>query len=85
MHLRKERFPSKQKSKLAPKRDDLFEVIARIRDNVYEVAILDEFGGVLTTFNVKDLASYLDDENLSNLRPNPSQLGEDDMNLVHAL
>lgn len=70
MHLRKERFPSKRKSKLMPKAEGLFEIIARVGDNAYKVVIPNEFGEVSTTFNIGDLASYLEDKNLPDLRTN---------------
>ena len=39
-----------------------------------------EFGGVSATFNVGDLSPYMEDENLADLRTNPSQPGESDEN-----
>lgn len=79
LHLQKKRFPSKRKSKLGPKANDPFEVIARIGDNAYKIALPDELGGVLATFNVGDLSPNLEDKNLSDLRTNPPQPKENDM------
>lgn len=79
LHLRKERFPSKRKSKLSFKVNGSFEIITPVRDNAYKAAIPNEFVRVLATFNVRDLAPYLEDKNLPDLRANPLQLKEDDM------
>ena len=35
VHLRKERFPAKTKSKLIPRADGLFEILERVNDNAY--------------------------------------------------
>ena len=37
IHLRKERFPTKRKTKLMPRADGPFEVLERINDNAYKV------------------------------------------------
>ena len=37
IHLKKERFPSKRKTKLMPRVDGPFEVLERINDNAYKV------------------------------------------------
>ena len=81
VHLRKERFPSKRKSKLMPRADGPFEVIEKINDNAYKVDLPGDYG-VSCTFNVADLSPYFDDEPLENLRSNSSQQGEDDAPLV---
>lgn len=81
IHLRKARFPSKRKSKLAPRADGPFEVLERIGDNAYKIDLPSEFGNVSATFNVGDLSPYLEDGELVDLRANPSQPGEDDENL----
>ena len=60
VHLRKERFQQKRKSKLSPRAGGPFEVLERINDNAYRVALPGEHG-VSTTFNVADLSLYLDD------------------------
>ena len=80
VHLRKERFPSKRKSKLAPRADGPFEVLERIGDNAYKVDLPSEFGNVSATFNIGDLSPYLEDGVLTDLRANPPQPEENDVN-----
>jgi len=77
VHLRKETFPSKRKSKVMPSADGPFEVLERVNDNTYKVNLPGEYG-VSATFNVADLSPYLEDDHLSNLRINSPQQGEDD-------
>jgi len=77
VHLRKERFPSKRKSKLLPRADGLFEVLEKINDNAYKIDLPGDYG-VSRTFNVADLKPYFDDDHLENLRANSPQQGEDD-------
>ena len=84
VHLRKERFPSKRKSKLSPRADGPFEVIEKIGDNAYKVDIPSEFGGVSATFNVGDLSPYFEDNNFLDLRANPLQPREDDVIPAHS-
>ena len=66
VHLRKERFPTKRKSKLMPRADGPFEVLERVNDNAYKVNLSGDYG-VSATFNVADLSPYLEDDHLSNL------------------
>ena len=75
VHLRKERFPSKRRSKLAPRADGPFEVLERVNDNAYKVNVPDKMGGVSATFNIGDLSPYMEDSHLEDLRASPSQLG----------
>jgi len=77
VHLRKERFPSKRKTKLMPRADGPFEILERVNDNAYKVNLPGDYG-VSATFNVADLSPYLEDDHLPNLRANSSQQGEDD-------
>jgi len=77
VHLRKERFPSKRKSKLMPRADGPFEILERVNDNAYKVNLPGDYG-VSAAFNVADLSPYLEDDHLSNLRANSPQQGEDD-------
>ena len=77
IHLRKERFPSKRKSKLMPRAEGPFEVLEKINDNAYKIDLPGEYG-VSSTFNVADLKPYLEDDHLENLRANSSQQGEND-------
>jgi len=44
IHLRKERFPSKRKSKLMPRGDGPFEVLKRVNDNAYKVNLPGDYG-----------------------------------------
>ena len=55
VHMRKERFPSKRKSKLHPRGDGPFQVLEKINDNAYKVDIPGEYQ-VSATFNVSDLS-----------------------------
>ncbi|GAV91158.1 hypothetical protein CFOL_v3_34557, partial [Cephalotus follicularis] len=71
VNLRKERFPSKRKSKLAPRADGPFEVVERVGDNAYKIKLLGDYG-VLTTFNIGDLSPFVEDECISYLRSNPN-------------
>ena len=77
VHLRKERFPSKRKTKLMPRADGPFEILERVNDNAYKVNLPGDYR-VSATFNVADLSPYLEDDHLANLRANSSQQGEDD-------
>jgi len=58
IHLRKEWFPSKRKSKLMPRADGPFEVLKRVNDNAYKVKLLEDYG-VSATFNMAYLSPTL--------------------------
>ncbi|GKB66300.1 gag-pol polyprotein [Tanacetum coccineum] len=76
LHMRKERFPTKRRSKLSPRSDGPFKVLEKVNDNVYKI---DLPGNVSTSCNVADLQPYFDpDEPLPSLRTNSSEDGEDD-------
>ena len=77
IHLRKERFPARRKTKLLPRADGPFEVLERINNNAYKVDLPGDYG-VSATFNVADLSPYEADDYLSDLRTKSSQQGEDD-------
>ena len=77
IHLRKERFPTKRKTKLIPRAHDPFKILERINDNAYMVDFPGDYG-VSTTFNVTDLSPYLYDNYLENLRANYPSQGEND-------
>ena len=67
LHLRKERFPEKRKSKLLPRGDGPFQVLERINDNAYKIDLQGEYN-VSPTFNVSDLSPFdVDADSRSNL------------------
>ena len=57
VHFRKERFPSKRKSKLLPRGDGPFQVLKRINDNDYVVNLPEDYG-VSSSFNINDLSPF---------------------------
>jgi hypothetical protein len=61
IHLRKERFPKQCKSKLMPRGDGPFRVIAKINDNAYKIDLPPNYG-VSNTFNVADLLPYTSED-----------------------
>lgn len=78
IHLRKERFPSRRKSKLAPRAEGPFKVLERVGDNAYKIDLPGYFGGVSATFNIGDISPYLEDDDAKDLRENPlPQVGND--------
>jgi len=75
LHLRKDRFPTKRKSKLSPRGDIPFQVLERINNNAYRID-LPKVYGVSNTFNITDLVPFIgvadsDDEGSADLRTNP--------------
>ena len=62
IHLRKDRFPNERKSKLLPRADGPFKVLARYKDNAYKIDLPRGKYNVSDIFNVKDLAPYHGDE-----------------------
>jgi hypothetical protein len=77
IHLRKERFPDQRKSKLMPRGDGPFRVLAKINDNAYKIDLPPSYG-VSNTFNVADLLPYTS-EDTSESKTTPFQGEEDDM------
>ena len=77
LHLRKERFPDLRKSKLMPRADGPFKVLAKINENAYKIDLPADFG-VSPTFNVADLKPYLGEEDELESRTTQMQKGEDD-------
>ena len=75
LHLRKERFPNKRKSKLLPRADGPFKVLARYNNNAYKIDIPRDKYSVSDIFNVKDLSPYHGDEDFDP-RSDLSQGGE---------
>ena len=57
MHMRKERFPARRRSKLHPRGDGPFQVIERINDNAYNLDLPGEYN-ISATFNVSDLSPF---------------------------
>src|SRR4051812_15487905 len=57
VHLRKDRFPLLRQSKLKPRGDGPYKVLANINDNAYSIPIA-EFGGASNSFNVSDISPY---------------------------
>ena len=74
VHMRKERFPARRRSKLHPRGDGPFQVLARINDNAYKLDLPGKYN-ISATFNVSDL-SPLDVGD--NLRMNPFEEGGGD-------
>lgn len=75
--MRKERFPTQRKSKLFPRGDGNFQVVAKVNDNAYKIDLPGEYG-VRATFNVADLTHFeLGDEDF-NSRSNSLQEGGSD-------
>ena len=78
IHMRKERFPSKRKSKIMPRSEGPFEILEQVCPNAYKVDLPEDYG-ISSTFNVADLRPYVDEsEEIPSLRSNPSQLRGDD-------
>ncbi|KAL4282280.1 hypothetical protein GQ457_03G017080 [Hibiscus cannabinus] len=75
VHFRKERFPAQRSSKLLPRGDGPFQVVAKVNENAYKLDLPGEYN-VSATFNVSDLTPFDDP---SNLRTNPFQEGGDDV------
>ncbi|KAL4387058.1 hypothetical protein GQ457_09G017620 [Hibiscus cannabinus] len=76
VHLRKERFPSRRKTKLDPRGDGPFQVLERINDNAYRIDLPGEYN-VSSSFNVADLSPF----DISDSRSNPFEEG----GMIHAL
>src|SRR6187399_113906 len=62
LHLRKDRFPLERKSKLLPRADGPFKVLARYNNNAYKIDIPRDKYNVSNTFNIKDLSPFHGDE-----------------------
>jgi hypothetical protein len=76
IHLRKEHFPHQRKSKLMPRGDGPFHILAKINDNAYKIDLPPSYG-VSNMFNVADLLLYTS-EDISESRTTPFQGEEDD-------
>ena len=64
LHLRKYRFPNERKSKILPRADGPFKVLARYNNNAYKIDIPRDKYNVSDTFNVTYLAPFHGDEDL---------------------
>ena len=53
----KERFPAQRRSKLQPRGDGPFQVVAWINDNAYQLDLPGKYN-VSATFNVSDLSPF---------------------------
>jgi hypothetical protein len=77
LHLRKDRFPDLRKSKLLPRADGPFKVVAKINDNAYKLELPADFG-ISPTFSIADLKPYLGEEDELESRTTQMQEGEND-------
>jgi len=77
LYLRKERFRSTMKNKLPTRRYDPYKVVQKVDENAYKLELLDDMN-IVTTFNIRDLTPYFEDEDEYNegIMANPIQLGE---------
>ena len=57
VHMRKERFPARRRSKLHPRGDGPFQVLAKINNNAYKLDLPGEYN-ISATFNVSDLSPF---------------------------
>ena len=74
--MRKERFPSRRRSKLHPRGDGPFQVLERINDNAYKLDLPSEYN-ISATFNVSNLSPFdVGDDS----RTNPFKERENDEN-----
>ena len=84
IYLRKDRFLMQMKSKLQPRGDGPFQVVARVNDNAYKLDLPGEYN-VSATFNVTDLSPFLFDDVGADLRTNHfEENGNDGSHIVVA-
>jgi hypothetical protein len=57
VHMRNERFPAHRRSKLHPRGDGPFQVLARINNNSYKLDLPGQYN-ISATFNVSDLSPF---------------------------
>ena len=75
LHLRKDIFANERKSKLLPRADGPFKVLACYNNNAYKIDLPRDKYNVSDIFNVKDLSPYHGDETFDP-RSDLSQGGE---------
>ena len=75
LHLRKDRFPNERKSKLLPRANGPFKVLARYNNNAYKIDLPRDKYNMSDIFNVSDLSPYHGDEDFDP-RSDLSQGGE---------
>lgn len=57
VHFRNERFPSKRKSRLLPRKDESFQVLKRINENAYIIDLPNNYG-FCSSININDLSPF---------------------------
>src|SRR4051812_8392962 len=62
LHLCKECFPNERKSKLLPRADGPFKLLARYKNNAYKIDIPHDKYSMSDIFNINNLSPYLGDE-----------------------
>ena len=77
LHLCKDRFPNEHKSKLLPRADGPFKVLARYNNNAYKIDLPRDKYNVSNVFNVKDLSPYHGDEDFDSRSDLPQGRGDD--------
>ena len=76
LHLRKDRFTNKRKSKLRPQEDGPFKVLERYNNNAYKIDLPCDKYSVSDIFNIKDLSPYHGDEDFDPRSDLPQGGGE---------
>ena len=74
LHHSKDRLPNERKSKLLPRADGPFKVLARYNNNTYKIDLPRDKYNVSDVLNIKDLSPYHGDEAFD-LRSDLSQGG----------
>jgi len=61
LHLRKEKFPLRRKSKLMAGENNLYKIMQEVGDNAYNIELHGDMN-IFTAFNVADLIPYIEDK-----------------------